>query len=111
ILQGVSIDPDDWQVVVVDTTITQAEADEAEAELMAVFAAAGDPDPGDGPDAGVVLFEDEAGAIVERLVRGRIRAATLVSIPAFADAVITLDDATDVDGDVDAEVVELEQPD
>ena len=109
ILRGVSIDPDDWQTIVVDTTITQAEADEAEAELMALFAAAGDPDPGDGPDAGVVLFEDEAGAIVERLVRGRIRGGTLVSIPAFDRAVVALDAATG-DEDGDAEVVELDTP-
>lgn len=90
LLRGVSIDPDDWQVAVIDTTITEADVAEAEAELMAILAAAGDPDPG--PDAGVVLFEDEAGAIVERLLRGRIRAATLVDTPAFIDAVITLDD-------------------
>lgn len=91
VLKGVSIDPDDWQVAVIDTTVTEADAAEAEAELMALLAAAGDPDPG--PDAGVVLFEDEAGAIIERLLRGRIRAATLVDTPAFIDAVITLDDA------------------
>lgn len=97
LLRGVSIDPDDWQVVVVDTTITEADVEEAEAELMAMLAAAGDPDPGDGEDAGVVLFEDEAGAIVERLVRGRIRAATLVDTPAFIDAVIALDDAAVVE--------------
>lgn len=90
LLRGVSIDPDDWQVAVIDTTITDADVAEAEAELMAILAAAGDPDPG--PDAGVVLYEDEAGAIVERLLRGRIRAATLVDTPAFIDAVITLDD-------------------
>ncbi len=93
VLKGVSIDPDDWQVVVIDTTVTEADVAEAEAELMAILAAAGDPDPG--PDAGVVLFEDEAGAIVERLLRGRIRAATLVDTPAFIDAVITLDDAAE----------------
>lgn len=93
LLSGVSIDPDDWQTIVVDTTITEADVAEAEAELMGLLAAAGDPDPGDGDEAGVVLFEDEAGSIVERLVRGRIRAATLVDTPAFIDAVITLDDA------------------
>src|SRR5690606_590085 len=96
LLRGVSIDPDDWAVTVIDTTITEAELEEAEAELMAMLAAAGDPDPGTGPDAGAVLYEDEAGAIIERYTRARIRALTLVDIPAFADAEITLEP---VDGD------------
>ena len=91
LLRGVSIDPDDWEMILVDTTITEADMEAAEAELASLLAAAGDPDPGDA--AGVVIYEDEAGAVVERLTRGRIRAATLVDTPAFIDAVITLDDA------------------
>lgn len=105
-LRGVSIVPDDWEIVVVDTTMTEADLAEAEDEIMALFAAAGDPDPG--PDAGVVLFEDETGAVVERLVRARIRKLDLVDLPADIDAEITLDpiggEMGETDGDAENEM-------
>lgn len=95
LLRGVSIEPDDWQVVVVDTRMTEADLAEAEAELLGMVAAAGDPDPG--PDAGVVVFEDDAGAVVERLVRGRVRGLALLPDSAFIDAEIHLIPAPDGD--------------
>lgn len=48
-------------------------------------AAAGDPDPG-----GLVVDKVVSGEYLMRITRGRIRGATLVSIPAFADARIAL---------------------
>lgn len=52
-------------------------------------AAAGDPDPG-----GMVVETMKSGEYLMRITRGRIRGATLVSIPAFADARIVLTTAT-----------------
>src|SRR5687767_9098404 len=53
-LGGVSVDMDDIEVTIIDTTVE--ETDEAGGgEEDGLAAAAGDPDPGD--DAGVVLFE------------------------------------------------------
>ena len=107
ILGGVSIDPDDWALMVIDTTVTEADLAEAEAEMMAMFAsvreraavvaAAGDPDPG--PDAGVVIYEDEAGSVLERYTRLRIRGATLCDIQAEIGAAITLDEAPTAEGE------------
>lgn len=48
-------------------------------------AAAGDPDPG-----GLVVEKMTSGEYLMRITRGRIRGATLVAIPAFADARIAL---------------------
>lgn len=61
-----------------------------------LFAAAGDPDPGDPgdgetDDGKVVLFEDSMDSMLQRVTRARIRAATLVDVPAFIEARITLD--------------------
>src|SRR5690606_13441589 len=54
-----------------------------------VTAAAGDAD-----DArGEVLMAERAGDFLMRITRGRLRGATLVSMPAFAGARITLDAA------------------
>ncbi|KUN37682.1 hypothetical protein AQJ30_15470 [Streptomyces longwoodensis] len=50
-------------------------------------AAADDPDPEDG----VVVHEETAGDYLLRITDARVRGATLVSIPAFADARIVLD--------------------
>ncbi|MFB0617232.1 hypothetical protein [Streptomyces sp. AGS-58] len=54
-------------------------------------AAAGDPDNGDG----VVVHEEEAGAYLLRITRARVRGATLVAMPAFDQARIVLDTATE----------------
>lgn len=91
---GLSIDWDNWSVEVIDTEVVEADAD-GEGVLIvasgagrpprfAVAAAAGDPDPG--PDAGVLLFAENSGTILERHTAGRIRGATLVSVGAFAGA-------------------------
>lgn len=50
-------------------------------------AAAGDPDIADG----LVVEEQRTGDFLMRITRGRVRGATLVTIPAFADARIVLD--------------------
>ncbi|MFF3665458.1 phage minor head protein [Microtetraspora malaysiensis] len=47
---------------------------------------------GDGDDKpGEVLFAEQAGDFVMRITRARLRGATLVTVPAFANACITLD--------------------
>lgn len=51
-------------------------------------AAAGDPDATDG----TILDTQRTGDYLMRITRGRVRGATLVNIPAFAGARITLDD-------------------
>ena len=57
------------------------------AGLLDLVAAAGDPDAADG----VVVDRQRSGEYLMRITRGRIRGATLVSIPAYADARIVLD--------------------
>lgn len=52
-------------------------------------AAAGDPSP----SAGAVVSTQSAGDYLMRITRARVRGATLVSIPAYADARIVLEDA------------------
>lgn len=52
-------------------------------------AAAGDPDSEDG----VVVHSENSGDFLVRITRARLRGATLVSMPAFAEARIVLDDA------------------
>lgn len=59
------------------------------ASLLDLVAAAGDPDTG-----GAVLDRQRSGDVIMRITRGRIRGATLVTIPAYADARIVLDDAS-----------------
>jgi len=54
-----------------------------------VSAAAGDPGTG-----GQVVDKQCAGDYLMRITRGRVRGATLVTIPAYANARIVLDDAT-----------------
>lgn len=56
--------------------------------VLDLVAAAGDPDT---PDS-VVLDAQKSGDFLVRITRGRVRGATLVSIPAFADARIVLKD-------------------
>lgn len=57
------------------------------ASAFTITSAAGDPDY-----AGTVMERRESGEYLTRITRGRVRGATLVSIPAFADARIVLDD-------------------
>lgn len=59
-------------------------------EAFEIEAAAGDPDAADG----VVVDGQKSGDYLMRITRGRIRGATLVTVPAFAAARITLDDPT-----------------
>ncbi|MGA5599630.1 phage minor head protein [Streptomyces griseoincarnatus] len=54
-----------------------------------VTAAAGDRDD---PDGGIVVHSEQAGDYLVRITRGRVRGATLVSMPAFDQARIVLDD-------------------
>jgi len=56
--------------------------------LFELEAAAGDPDLADG----VVVESQRSGDYLVRITRGRIRGATLVTIPAYANARIVLDD-------------------
>ncbi|MFJ5037952.1 phage minor head protein [Streptomyces parvulus] len=51
-------------------------------------AAAGDADD---PDTGVVVWKENAGDLLARITRARVRGATLVAMPAFAGARIVLD--------------------
>jgi len=60
---------------------------EAPDTVRALLAAAGDPAPD-----GEVLFEDASDSVVFRFTRSRIRALTLVDVPAFVDARIELTD-------------------
>lgn len=100
---GISIDPDNWELEVIATDAADAEGD---AVLLVASgngvplawrtAAAGDPDPGpEGGDNGVVLFQDRVDSVLERYTRLRIRGATAVAVPAFADAYMELDGAAD----------------
>jgi hypothetical protein len=58
------------------------------ASAFEITAAAGDSDALDG----VVVDRQESGQYLMRITRARVRGATLVSIPAYADARIVLDD-------------------
>lgn len=58
------------------------------ADAVRLTAAAGDPDK---PDA-VVLSGERSGDMVVRITRGRVRGATLVAMPAYANARIVLAD-------------------
>lgn len=53
-----------------------------------VTAAAGDPD---NTEHGTVVHTESSGDVLVRITRARVRGATLVSVPAFADARIVLD--------------------
>jgi hypothetical protein len=91
LLRWVSVDPDDVTLEVIDTSITPEQMEEAMEAMDVLYAAAGDVDPG--PDSGVVVYEYETGEFIERYTSARIRGATLVDIPAFDTAVITLEPA------------------
>lgn len=116
---GVSVDPDDPEVQIIDTTIEETEegaevaliasADGLVSRVVPVVAGAGDPDPGE--EGGVVLFGYTAGDVLERYTRARIRAITAVDVPAFAEAIITLDAGTEEAPAEEQEVVDEEAGD
>lgn len=93
---GLSIDPDNWSVEIVDTT---GEMEEvlivasgvgrlpAPRQRQMVTAGAGDPVPTDG----TVIFTDTAGDIIERYTRLRIRGVTACAVAAFAGAYLELE--------------------
>ena len=88
--QGVSIDPDNWQIEVwaADT----GEEDDDELLLTAsgsgrMLASAGDPDDTDGR---VLVMEDASDQVISRMTRLRLRGATAVAVPAFSGAFIEL---------------------
>lgn len=95
---GISIDPDDWALEIVDTSGEDAAVvimassrpgdplPTRETVTGALRAAAGEPDP-----EGEVLFEDSADWITLRFTRLRIRGATLCAVAAFDGAWIELD--------------------
>ncbi len=103
-----SIDPDNWEVEIIATDGGEDEmilfacagqgpltsASVRATVRAALLAAAGDPDPGEdgGPD-GVLLFDDNVDAVLERYTRLRIRGATLCSVAAFDGAWIELEAA------------------
>lgn len=97
--QGLSIDPDNWQVEIL---LTDAEEGEDEGVLLlasagrgqlpqARTAAAGDPDDTEGT---VLLFADDSGSVIERYTRLRIRGATACNVPAFDGAYMELEPDT-----------------
>lgn len=77
---GVSIDPDDYEVEIVDRS--------GDTEEVVLVSAAGDGDPDDGE----VVMEDSSDSMIERYTRLRIRGATLCSVAAFSEAWVELDD-------------------
>lgn len=92
--QLVSIDPDNYEVQIVQT----AEPGENEVILVAsgtgtppasVRAAAGEGDP----VGGIILYETSSDEIIERYTRLRIRGVTACSVSAFDGAWMELDDA------------------
>lgn len=104
--QGLSIDPDNWAVELIDTTMDETDAEEVVMLLASgsgaiprrtLTAAAGDPDPGEG--TGVLLFTDASGEILERYTRLRIRGVTACAVPAFAGAYLELEGEAAVEGE------------
>ncbi|MFD8509700.1 phage minor head protein [Streptomyces antimycoticus] len=86
------------------TTRAGALSADAVRELVAagtVTAAAGDTD---NPEDGIVVHAERSGDWLVRITRARVRGATLVTVPAFADARIVLDDPED-EGDATAAAV------
>lgn len=103
--QFLSIDPDDWALQVIDTTveITGGGDDEApepvepEARVRATLSGRGSLPPlglvaaaGDGAPSGEIVFEDAADMWVQSFTRMRIRGVTGCSVPAFAGAYMEL---------------------
>ncbi len=96
---GISIDPDDWALDVIDTT-EQINAGETAAPIVASLSGAGvlplptlNAAAGDGDPSGVVVYSDASDMWVQRFTRLRIRGVTAVSVPAFAGAYVELADA------------------
>jgi hypothetical protein len=68
--------------------LVSAEAVRAALSASGITAAAGDPDD---PERGEVVHSESAGDVLMRITRGRVRGATLVSMPAYDRARIVLD--------------------
>lgn len=99
---GLSIDPDDWEMELVNT---DPDDDEDMLVIMAaagvgrfpprlLVAAAGEGDPG-----GEVLMEDSADSLIQRYTRLRIRGATMCSVAAFDGAYVELVNVSAAVGD------------
>jgi hypothetical protein len=113
---GISIDPDDWRMDIIDTQVDKlssqlvasitgsqsnrlvdfrsqpglaAQIRQMVRSDVSLAAAAGDPLPAEGE----ILYEDAADSVLMRFSRLRVRGATLCAIPAFDEASIALDGA------------------
>jgi len=75
--------------VIASQRVAMLVAADGKVPASVLTAAAGQPDAPDG----VVVDEQRSGDYLVRITRGRVRGATLVSIPAYANARIVLDDA------------------
>lgn len=116
---GVSIDPDNYAVQIVDTTVgpegmlIMASAGEIptgqrfdwnaplrglmRARMIdALAAAAGDGDPL--TMGGQVVWEDAVDSIIQRYTRLRVRGLTACAVAAFTDCYVELDDGSPFDG-------------
>ncbi len=86
---GVSIDPDDYEVQIVQTSGDSGDEVVLVASgtgALSVRAAAGEGDP----VGGIVLFEASSDEIVERYTRMRIRGVTACAVAAFSGAYVEL---------------------
>ena len=106
--QGVSIDPDNWQIEV--WAVDSGEDEDDELLLTAsgsgrMLASAGDPDDTDGR---VLLMEDASDQVLSRMTRLRLRGATAVAVPAFSGAYIELVGADTTE--TDEEPTDAEEP-
>lgn len=118
--QGISIDPDNWEVEL----LLRPEEGEGDVVILAgagqlpqlapqrelVHAAAGDPDPGpEGGDSHELLFTDRVDDLLQRYTMLRIRGVTACAVPAFTGAYVELDgsapaaDTDEPEGDDEAE--------
>lgn len=113
---GISVDMDDMAIEIIEQ-LEEADGEDVEATVLAsvegiltragrllvpagMVAAAGEPMP----DDGVVVWEDAQDDVLMNVTRARLRGATLVATPAFADMFIELDgDAADAPDDADGE--------
>lgn len=109
---GVSIDPDDYEVQIVQTSGDEGDdvilvASGSGAPPSTVRAAAGEGDP----VGGIVLFEASSDEIIERYTRLRIRGVTACAVAAFSGAYVELDSApAPAAGDAPPEDAPVEEP-
>lgn len=94
---GVSIDPDDWALQVIDTT-EQINSGDDEEVVVASISGHGRLEPyhgvraaaGDGDPTGVVVYEDASDMWVQRFTRLRIRGVTACAVAAFTEAYVEI---------------------